>query len=153
MDPHRGIALAAVADCNAETEKTKSMWAALKLEPGSKPSSIEKGDLSSFNLDKLEAAQASLGATRRVGSRHPRHLGSCVMDDTLVKRLVEAECQAALGAHEVSKLRRRALFLEACGEEAIKTKEFLIQLEEAQQIRVRHRDRLRAELLPLNNER
>ncbi|GLI95166.1 hypothetical protein [Methylocystis echinoides] len=33
----------AAADCNAEIEKTKSDWAALKLEPGSKPSSMEKG--------------------------------------------------------------------------------------------------------------
>ncbi len=33
----------AAADCNAEIEKTKSDWAALKLEPGSKPSSMETG--------------------------------------------------------------------------------------------------------------
>lgn len=31
------------ADCKSEIEKTKSDWAALRLEPGSKPSSISKG--------------------------------------------------------------------------------------------------------------
>ncbi len=34
---------AASADCRSEIEKTKNDWAALKLEPGSKPSSPEKG--------------------------------------------------------------------------------------------------------------
>jgi hypothetical protein len=33
----------AYADCRSEIEKTKSDWAALKLEPGSKPSSMSKG--------------------------------------------------------------------------------------------------------------
>lgn len=31
------------ADCKSEIEKTKSDWAALRLEPQSKPSSISKG--------------------------------------------------------------------------------------------------------------
>jgi len=31
------------ADCKSEIEKTKNDWAALRLEPGSKPSSISKG--------------------------------------------------------------------------------------------------------------
>jgi hypothetical protein len=31
------------ADCNSEIEKTKSDWASLRLEPGSKPSSLSKG--------------------------------------------------------------------------------------------------------------
>lgn len=34
---------AAHADCRSEIEKTKNDWAALKLEPGSKPSSLETG--------------------------------------------------------------------------------------------------------------
>lgn len=33
----------AYADCKSEIEKTRSDWAALKLEPKSKPSSISKG--------------------------------------------------------------------------------------------------------------
>ncbi len=33
----------AYADCRSEIEKTKSDWAALRLEPGSKPSSLSKG--------------------------------------------------------------------------------------------------------------
>nr|CCD32006.1 Hypothetical protein SC2p1_00910 [Methylocystis sp. SC2] len=33
----------AYADCRSEIEKTKNDWAALRLEPGSKPSSISKG--------------------------------------------------------------------------------------------------------------
>ena len=31
------------ADCKSEIEKTKSDWASLRLEPGSKPSSLSKG--------------------------------------------------------------------------------------------------------------
>lgn len=31
------------ADCKSEIEKTKNDWAALRLEPQSKPSSISKG--------------------------------------------------------------------------------------------------------------
>ncbi len=34
---------AAYADCRSEIEKTKNDWAALRLEPESKPSSISKG--------------------------------------------------------------------------------------------------------------
>lgn len=33
----------AYADCRADIEKTKSDWAALRLEPGAKPSSLSKG--------------------------------------------------------------------------------------------------------------
>lgn len=31
------------ADCKSEIEKTRSDWASLRLEPGSKPSSLSKG--------------------------------------------------------------------------------------------------------------
>jgi hypothetical protein len=31
------------ASCNSEIEKTKSDWASLRLEPGSKPTSLSKG--------------------------------------------------------------------------------------------------------------
>lgn len=33
----------ALADCHSEIEKTKNDWAALRLEPESKPSSLSKG--------------------------------------------------------------------------------------------------------------